>query len=356
MKQGYEIEVYQNEWRHQVIDVLQHLWGADRAENEDYFEWKYLQNPFVSSPLGIVARHDGRMVGFRGYFPIRCGIEGVCDDILLLCPGDTCVHPLHRRQGLSVKMGYLAMERFLGSYNLFLNTTTTRNSLPGYRKLGFLPLAKKIYLSHYDLLSFLRYVRHYEDPAESPAVRTLCGQYGSIAVSGRPRPAEMASLLAARPAPEGKIRLNQNADFFEWRFRNPRKRYVFCHDEAEPPLRGYLVLGLSPNRRRAYVLDYAGKDLSACRTLLRFITQSRFFDIVSIYPFGHTPEFSALLAELGFRRHGVLRFVERRKTGELPLLIRPVKRKFAENDLWIHGLDIRNPGNWQFRGVWSDDA
>ncbi len=30
--------------------------------------------------------------------------------------------------------------------------------------------------------------------------------------------------------------------------------------------------------------------------------------------------------------------------------------EIVENDLWIHGLDIRDPGNWQFRGVWSDDA
>jgi len=81
--------------------------------------WKYDDNPYTESPLGIMALYKGKVVGFRGYFATRFQIKGKNDKIISLCPGDTCVHPDHRRKGLSVAMGNRASEEYSGKYLFF---------------------------------------------------------------------------------------------------------------------------------------------------------------------------------------------------------------------------------------------
>jgi GNAT superfamily N-acetyltransferase len=115
----YEILLYHSEFFPQVVDLLKYLLGNDHNTNRDYFKWKYDDNPYTESPLGIMALYKGTVVGFRGYFATRFQIKGKNDKIISLCPGDTCVHPDHRRKGLSVTMGNRASEEYSGKHLFF---------------------------------------------------------------------------------------------------------------------------------------------------------------------------------------------------------------------------------------------
>ena len=130
----YEVTYLQPEHEAQVVDVLQHLWKHDPAVRKRLFRWKYIENPHADRPLGIVALHRDRVVGFRGYFADRFELAGHNDNIGILHPGDTCVDPDHRNKGLLVAMANLASQFDGSRYRLFMNMTCSKDSLPGYLK------------------------------------------------------------------------------------------------------------------------------------------------------------------------------------------------------------------------------
>ena len=210
----------------------------------------------------MVSLYKGEVAGFRGYFAARFEISEKDNNHVVLFPGDTCVHPAHRRKGLSVAMGNMAMKEYAQRYRLFFNTTCTRNSLPGYRRMGFLSLAPK--------------------------------------------------------------------------------RYV--------------VMGVSPNNQRAYILDYSGKTGSEYKEILRYVTKAKHFNIISIYDFCLNDALRRALKSLGFQTHSLVRSIEKRRHGELPLLIRPVQEAYDEEDFLTEGVDVRRIENWSLKPICSDAA
>ena len=78
--------------------------------------------------------------------------------------------------------------------------------------------------------------------------------------------------------------------------------------------------------------------------------------MLSIYHFSVSDEFREKLADMGFRASGLARRLEHKKTGELPVLIRPVRKSYTETDWKIEGLDIRNINNWQMTEICSDSV
>ncbi len=80
----------------------------------------------------------------------------------------------------------------------------------------------------------------------------------------------------------------------------------------------------------------------------------RHFDIFSIYNFGLNDKLLHILKNLSFNTNGLTQKIERLFDGEWPLLIRPVKKNFIENDWFIEDLDTRNIDSWQIKPICSD--
>ena len=120
--------------RSSVVHLLGELLGGDPTNHDSYFGWKYELNPHSENPLGIVALHEDKVVGFRGYGPARWEV-GESKAMQVLVPGDTFVDINHRQKGLSVAMGKLATTDYAATHQLFLNLSCTRNSLPGLRRI-----------------------------------------------------------------------------------------------------------------------------------------------------------------------------------------------------------------------------
>ena len=118
-------------------------------------------------------------------------------------------------------------------------------------------------------------------------------------------------------------------------------------------MQGYAVLGLSPNLRRGYLLDILDVDGASVGALVGRMLRRRDVDILSIATasLGST---SLDWQAAGFTATGLLRRLERRRTGELPLLIRPVAPDFEESHWLVAGVDTRDIRNWQYREMVSD--
>jgi hypothetical protein len=334
---------------------LRYLLGDDYNSNLSYFKWKYHDNPYTEYPLGIVALYQGEIVGFRGYLATNW-IASDQKNITILFPGDTCVNPRHRMKGLSVLMGNKAMEEFTENNKILLNMSSTKDSLPGYLKMGFFPLAKKQYMSRYNILGLIRFLLTVKQIKSLDQGKIKFGKYKNILISALPRPEEMCSVVSSRKYADGKIALIQDEKFFRWRFNNRKKKYVFYYNYKNNRMTGYLVMGVSPNNRRGYILDFAENNDRSIAELLTHIIKMKHYDVLSIYHFSVNGDIAPSLKSLDFRPDGLLRIIEKRVKGEIPLLVRPLKHEYNEKDLIINRLDIRNPDTWHIKGICSDDV
>ncbi len=113
-------------------------------------------------------------------------------------------------------------------------------------------------------------------------------------------------------------------------------------------------MGVSPNNRRGYILDYAENDGRVLDTIFRYVIKMNHFDIFSIYNFSLSDKLLHILKGLHFYTNGLTQKMEKYFNGEWPLLIRPVKKRFVENDWFIEGLDIRNIDGWEIKPICSD--
>lgn len=351
--QGYEIEPYQPGQREEVVELLGQLLDGDLVTNDAYFGWKYEQNPHAEDVLGIVAKHRGEVVGFRGYGS-SLWHRGTGKTMRALIPGDTCVDLNHRKQGLSVAMGKLARTEYADTYPLFLNLSCTRDSLPGYLRLGFAPITNKVYLSSYGLPGLTRYILDSKKQLPFSEARLVFGRFADVIVSDTAEPERMASVIARQVFEQGRFRLMQDADYFRWRLNGPADRLVYYYLENDGDTLAYIVLSVAPSNRRAYVLDYADIDGKSSGRLLEFIAGQGSFSVLSIFAHSVDSGTGTSIQRLGFNAGGIMGAMERKVRGNMPLLVRPVTAEPGENDWYVGDVDVRDPANWLIKGICSD--
>jgi len=357
----YDITHFLPEHKSQVLDLLTHLWKYEHHAFSDLFRWKYFDNPNSEMPLGIVALYNSRVVGFRGYFANRFVINGINNNIIVLHPGDTCVDPNHRKNGLSVAMGNLATQYNTSKYPLLMNMTCNNKSLPGYLKLGFQPLDQKISLKWCSLnpLELYRYHKAGRDNKSLAIRRIKLGQFGDILVSDSPLPELMASIIKTQAYPKGKICLYQDQTFFEWRFKNPVHKYVFYYFMKNKIAQGYIVIDVS-DRNYGTILDYGESNDQAIAAILTYLIKSKNFVVLSIYDYGIDDKLRKVLSSFLFIKNHPLKRLKRiivKSSDErqpLPLLIRPVKKSFTEDNFFIEKVDVRKIDNWRLKPICSD--
>jgi GNAT superfamily N-acetyltransferase len=350
---GYQIVPYRSGMAAQALDVLRLLWGENQ-DNGEHLQWKYSCNPYADKPLAVVALHQGQVVGFRGFFPLRYWVPGKQDSIWIAAPGDTVVHPDHRRKGLSMATLRFGMQLLQPLCCLLLNMTCNEISLPGYLKAGFVPLTMRIFLSRSTLAGILQHGRQAKDRLPLRAAGIGYGRFGDLVVSSRPWPEEMAGIVAQQTPPAGRLQLVKDSTFFCWRFGSPRRKYVFYYLMVGEVACAYVALLVSPNNQRAYIVDYAEAQPGAVEMLLRHLIRARHFGILSIYRFCVADGLRPALQRLRFTEHGLVGWFERRMHGEHPAIIRPVRERFADSDYCVAGLDLREIGNWALTQVCSD--
>ncbi len=308
----YKIICYHDDFLHTTMDTIEYLSGNQYESNEAYLKWKYYDNPYTKHPLGIIALYNDKVVGFRGYMATKWQVKDLVVDIL--CAGDTVVHPDHRKKGLSIAMGEKANDEYK-SYMAFLNFSGGQTSIPGYSKLGFVPLVDKRYM--------------FMDQ------QSIDGQFDNI---------ECFYDLETMPESVygNKISIKKDNVFFNWRFKNNRVKYKFYYHKQNGVVTDYIVTSIDENITNAIIVDYSENDIDVVENILRYIINENYNSFVSIKSYSLTDNFSNIVDKLGFqfRERSVL----------FPILIR------ATQDWFINGLDIRDYDNWELRGICSDNT
>lgn len=350
----YEIVPYNTDYEFDAANLLANFWKIDPHKSRAYLRWKYIDNPYaIEPPMAFVAFRKGRMVGFRGYFASKWHFLKKHFEVFILSPGDTFVSPEHRQRGLSLKIARTATTSFRGKYHFLLNLSATKPSVPGYLRLGFAPIAPKIYWNRCGAQGLLRMAAN--TLHKSQAEKTISfGTFGEIVVSDTPWADSMAKLAATSNFEEDRLSLSKNKAFFKWRFANTKNKYVFYYKEKYDAVSAYIVLRLTSGGRRAYLIDFEAlteKDLS---DLLAVVVDQWRADILSVYDYSIVGQWRRLFAQFGFQEGGLLAMIEKKTRGNYPLLVKPVAENPTETDWKVADRDIRNIGNWSIKEICSD--
>lgn len=269
----YEIRSYEPGDREAVLGLYAETFG-DRSR--EWFDWRYVDNPFLDEVPIVVAEwngepvagrsgedaagRSGEVIAARPSLPIPLDVGG--ERVLALMQVDPMVHPDHRRQGLFTRMVTHVHERYAS------REPSVSIGFPGSSVRGTLEkLADELALDAGVNARFPEYARVQAPGAVANAVtdggayRAL-GQLATPAVKGylsvRDRlsagndelqvervdgaPPDTLSALAAEGRPDA-AHAHRCERFYRWRFANPRVDYTTYLAHGEWGLVAALVLG-----------------------------------------------------------------------------------------------------------------
>jgi len=342
----YEFSNYTSADVPEIVAIEHFLWGNDEESRSEYFKWKHQRNPLLKKPVGIVAKHEGKVVGFRGYVPSEWQIGDRKFKILLL--SDTVVHPEHRGKGLFSSMTKIGMQMYCDEYRFFVAFTSNNMSTPGYLKLGWKPIAIKKYLRHLSLLGLARV-----KITGAGRTKLKLGQFGEFEVSDSIRPVDISNIDAINCYTENKLSLNKSPDFLEWKLSNPRAKYAYFYHLAESKIDAYVILRVGTSN--AHVIDYGqGRDSLGVQKLISFIIKQRRLGSISFFNAGMPEELKPFLRKKCFYTFGQIDKIRHGKSYNLPILVRPTVENCVEDDWLIGDIDIRNIDNWHITEICFD--
>jgi len=217
--------------REPFLDLYEETFGGG---GDEWFQWKYVDNPRVAHVPILVARADGEFAGARAQVPflMRTGDETV----LAMRFGDTMVHPDHRRRGVFSRLTERALDHYGRMSVEFCYNCPNDLSRPGFLKAGGEVVA--------NLPSFYRVQRptvlatDADRPVSAaarvaaPAVRAYLGARDRLAtvpedvttVEHGEIPVSLLSDLYRRGSPPG-VHAVRDETFLSWRYRNPDWEY-----------------------------------------------------------------------------------------------------------------------------------
>lgn len=246
----YAIREFQADNVEGFLDLHSRIFEPDYGRQ--WFAWKYEHNPYVDHVPIFVAENDGTLVGARPFFALDMTVGG--ERHLALQPGDTMVHPDHRRRGLFTRMTEAAIEKYGDAEPSFFFNFPNQQSGPGYLKLGWKKVAEQpTYYRVQDPGAFVDGESTTWTSIASLVSKPLVDGYNRLS-RARSTPVDgltvrkyesipstvMADL--AKDRPRGTIHVARDEQFYDWRFDNPAWDYVaYVAEDAAEPVAGIVV-------------------------------------------------------------------------------------------------------------------
>jgi len=366
MDSDYELLQYQPSLKQPLTELQCLLWSPSTALNQAYFEWKYERNPYVAKPIVYLARHQGRVVGMRGFFGTRwvTGVAG--EEFLALYADDLVIAPEHRNRGLIPRINSAAFaaiepDRYPFAINLSPGPLTFLSSLAaGWRCVGMTePMRRRPWRA------FLRQLRYRaagkrrraaspeaQQPfADVDAAWARQQHHPALSFADVPDSTAMAELVDR--VGSRRIRHIRDSEYFQWRFQNPLSRYRFLY-WTDSAVEGYLVLqeGISStaDSRVLNIVDWESSSLEVHAQLLALACALVSKRELRIWSANLPQELTSLLSRAGFCLEPAPRSAAQQRH---VLLLRPLGNPepdtawtFADRPL----LDLRN---WDLRLLYS---
>jgi GNAT superfamily N-acetyltransferase len=362
---SYELVRYDQTLRDAVLDLQQHHWGADRAANARYLDWKYFESPYADASRIYLALHEGKAVAMRGFFGSRWEVGTPTSVFDMLCAGDLVIDPAHRGHGLFTALMEYVVSDVRGAcpyfFNLSAGSATRLGALTmGWRDIG--PIPKLVGTTRVGLPSMLRragsLLTHRFSGKSVSAFdridrlirggRAIVGN--GIVLSKKPQPEEMARLVRDA-GHDGRIRHRRDAAYFEWRFRQPRGTYRFLY-KMNASFESYLVLQIKTGTIGwpVSIVDCEARTSGSISELLTAALDMGDLGRVHVWSSAMASEDIETLRRFGFLERKIKSFTDSFST----VLVRPATPELPERPWLLGGRDVLDARNWDLRQLYSD--
>ncbi|HEY3276457.1 MAG TPA: hypothetical protein VGJ94_07535 [Syntrophorhabdaceae bacterium] len=379
----YDIVMYEPQYKEELLDLMEPLWGTDRNRNSMYLDWKYCRNPYTTTPLIYLTLYQKKIVSVAGFFAARWQAGQRGDEYLCFSGGDAVTKVDHRRQGLHDAMKYRAFEKlkkdaFSFEISLATNSLSAGSALKWARSVGELgimewrggkngnnnllrqtvrqlPLLPSLYRFYQSAV-----VRDVHSPTQktSGVFHVLDDNYESIqrfkhlgiSVDQKPRPDAMAALVRTSKN-EGRIRQVRDEEFYAWRFDNPFSvfRFLFCEKGG---FQGFIVLQQSVrDPHTALIVDWESTSSEIFSDLLDVVIRWGGLSSIAIWSATLSEETTEILKKKGFHTPDAYGQQDS-KVFYPPIAIYPLD----SGSVWSMGSkSVMEITNWDMRPIYSDN-
>jgi GNAT superfamily N-acetyltransferase len=356
---------YNPAFNQDIVAFQTHLWGQNTQLNQDYWRWKYEQNPYFRTPSVFVSVTQGHAVGMIGLVGSLWEYQLPAQQHLTPCGADLMVLPEHRGLKHAVwlwdqTLQQLSENGFKYILTLSGNETTTRlapkvgwQSLGRVEKMEWKSTHKSLPDRLDKYLHRLPVIRNQpKDPFSKMDHQASSLPRNQITIDQRAYLLEMSELIR-RLGYDGRMRHVRDETYFAWRFQNPLSKYRFIYWVGER-LEGYLVLQTSIYASGQFtwanIIDWEASSPEIRKYLLWAAIKSGSIDKLSIWSITMNPEFMELLKEAGFYKSPTVN-PENKPIHETQILIRFVGAGLEDKQLQDSLLSL---GQWDLRGVYSE--
>ncbi|EMA70658.1 hypothetical protein C461_00177 [Halorubrum aidingense JCM 13560] len=341
--------------RDPFVDLYNDTFGGG---SDEWFQWKYVDNPRVAHVPILVASANGEFAGARAQVPflMRTGEETA----LAMRFGDTMVHPDHRRRGVFSRLTERALDHYGEMPVEFCYNCPNDLSRPGFLKAGGEVVAH--------LPSFYRVQRpsalaaatdslpvSVASRAAAPAARTYLDGRDRLAtvpeevtvIEHGEMPISLLADLYQRGYPSS-VHAVRDEPFLAWRYQNPKWEYRAFSATTDGRTDAAIVTGTQTDADGVTtanivdVLPLASSDRrdTALRALLANVTEE--FRDADLLAYCGTAIPRSLLADHGFHFDGA--FPLDRVTSPTKL----VAYDLGDGDPpWSPGgVDVSGPRGW----------
>ena len=354
----YKIRPYSPRDRGGFLSLYSAVMGEKKQER--WFDWKYAENPYTDHVAMLVGVCEGTIVGARPLFALPVSING--EDEVALQPGDTMVHPDHRRNGLFTRMTEQAIERYTDEHPFFFNFPNHR-SRRGYLKLDWETVSERS--SYYRIEPPERVGTSLSDRTAIELLSKLSSPIAQgyylfrdvtasvptqphIRAESEPPVAELATLY--RTATPDTIHVLRNEQFYQWRFNNPDWEYTTYLLDGETNPEAAIVTGTSATEDQSTtkfvdVLPLENASKVALKGLLSQILADHTETDLFVAPSQGIPD--SVLRAFGFHADTVPPFSL--LTTQTTHVVRSLTDSWTQNE-----LQIADPDSWHMTLVEKD--
>lgn len=268
MKKDFVFKKYSEEYKEQVIDLLETLWQFNREKRLAYFKWKFEDNPYTQEPMAFIALDGNKVVAFRGYMVQPMVFENL--QFMEASLADTVTHSNYRRMGLFKSLTNFSISEIskMGNIYVSLNSSSGGPTLNGYLSLGWVPLIKREHLFKFSLIGILKYLFRIKGLKESVYTNKYLKD-GRIEITDVLRAEDMVQI----PYKKDKITHNRDLQYYSWRLKNPISKYIYCYKyKKSGEINAYIVL--KEIRYGKYdLIDYNYLEKNSLKELLSVFTK-----------------------------------------------------------------------------------
>ena len=344
------IERYSPEYKDQVIDLLSILWDdLSPEERRKKFEWQSEKNPYSEKPQYYLAKDGDEIVGIRAFIVHKYKLEG--NKFFFGIPANGTIHPDYQRQGLFSRIDDYCKKDLANNSELKLILSVSPNKIAtkALKKYDYITVGKRSKMYLFSIRNLLRNFFSRPVNIRNESVR-LKKDGLKLEVTDELRAKKIAKLME-ECRDEQKFTNLRDEKFYEWRFSNPLKDYVFGYCTKKDELVGYVALDIT-SEKIISLLEYGYKDLSYFEELLKTIIKKLPVPIITAYVFTRPKEEKGVLSRCGFRdkNNWLINLLKRMgyiSKADLPgALIKPISENITESDFILNGKDVRDPENW----------